>query len=69
MVSIVGGIRNGFYDIGMVCGVEFMFLVDRGNFGNIILCLMEKEKVRDCLIFMGIIFENVVEWFGILWEK
>lgn len=46
-----------------------MFLVDRGNFGNIILCLMEKEKVRDCLIFMGIIFENVVEWFGILWEK
>ncbi|ELK13640.1 3-ketoacyl-CoA thiolase, peroxisomal [Pteropus alecto] len=68
VISIASGIRNGYYDIGMACGVESMTLGDRMNVGNITSHL-EKKNARDCLIPMGITSENVAERFGISREK
>uniref|UniRef100_UPI00398E8161 3-ketoacyl-CoA thiolase, peroxisomal isoform X2 n=1 Tax=Pristiophorus japonicus TaxID=55135 RepID=UPI00398E8161 len=71
-INIVGGIRNGSYDIGLACGVESMSrrtAGDPSSLGDVSSRMMDNEKARDCLIPMGITSENVAERFGISREK
>nr|XP_027788165.1 3-ketoacyl-CoA thiolase A, peroxisomal-like [Marmota flaviventris] len=72
VANIVGGIRNGSYDIGMACGVESMSMGWKLNPGNITSRMgleVHFQKARDCLIPMGITSENVVKRFGVSKEK
>ncbi|KAK3541461.1 hypothetical protein QTP86_025940 [Hemibagrus guttatus] len=69
LFNIAGGIRNGFYDLGLACGVESMSLRSVGNPGDLSSRLMDNEKARECLIPMGITSENVAERYGITREK
>ncbi|TSK98409.1 3-ketoacyl-CoA thiolase A, peroxisomal [Bagarius yarrelli] len=53
LFNVAGGIRNGFYDLGLACGVESMSLRSVGNPGDLSSRLMDSEKARECLIPMG----------------
>ncbi|NP_001187475.1 3-ketoacyl-CoA thiolase, peroxisomal [Ictalurus punctatus] len=69
LLNIAGGIRNGFHDLGLACGVESMSLRSVGNPGDLSSRLMDNEKARECLIPMGITSENVAERYGVTREK
>lgn len=69
LFNIAGGIRNGFYDLGLACGVESMSLRSVGNPGDLSSRLMDSEKARECLIPMGITSENVAERYGVSRQK
>ncbi|KAF4075707.1 hypothetical protein AMELA_G00222000 [Ameiurus melas] len=69
ILNIAGGIRNGFHDMGLACGVESMSLRSVGNPGDLSSRLMDSEKARECLIPMGITSENVAERYGVSREK
>ena len=65
VAHVAAGIRSGYYDIGLACGLESMSSAEFKFTGSTNPRVFMNEQAKACMLPMGLTSENVAKQFGV----